>query len=157
LYFQHDLICEVASDKIGTSIYYWSFPSDAKRSRQAKIDELNKELQTCQQRQEEVRALIDQASNCRQDSDERDALLCTLRGKEEAKHAQEEELSRYKDSDPRAIAEKSRLVTLYKEAANLATDNICILQSYFVREMGFHRKDMNSQFGIEEDALDEVI
>lgn len=81
----------------------------------------------------------------------------TLRGKEEAKHAQEEELSRYKDSDPRAIAEKSRLVTLYKEAANLATDNICILQSYFIREMGIHRKEMNSQFGIEEDALDEVI
>jgi Leucine zipper with capping helix domain len=94
--------------------------------------------------------------------------LRTLRDKEEAKQAQEEELSRYKDSDPRAIAEKSlfslyagsniaRLVTLYKEAANLATDNIWILQCYFTRQMGIDREDVNSRFGIDEDAFDEVV
>ena len=59
---------EVSSDKIGTSIYYWSFPSDTKKSRQTKIEELNKESQIYQQRQLELRTLIDEASNSRQDS-----------------------------------------------------------------------------------------
>ena len=59
---------QVSSDKIGTSVYYWSFPSNAKRTRQIKLDELNKELQTLQQRQEELENSIQEASGDRQDS-----------------------------------------------------------------------------------------
>jgi len=59
---------QVSSDKIGTSIYYWSFPSDAKRTRSSKIEELNKELISLKDRQSELNKLINEASSERQDN-----------------------------------------------------------------------------------------
>jgi len=49
-------------------MYYWSFPSDAKRTRQTKLEELNNELQSLSQRQQELQNLIQEASSGRQDS-----------------------------------------------------------------------------------------
>ena len=70
IHFHYNLCSywQVSSDKIGTSVYYWSFPSNAKRTRQIKLDELNKDLQTLQQRQEELENSIQEASDDRQDS-----------------------------------------------------------------------------------------
>jgi hypothetical protein len=59
---------KVMSDKIGTSIYYWSFPSDAKRMRQLKIGELNKEMETLSRRERELAQLIDEVSSVRQEN-----------------------------------------------------------------------------------------
>lgn len=59
---------QVTSDKIGTSIYYWSFASDAKRSRLNKIEGLNNELHSLQQRQAELEKLIEETSSDREDS-----------------------------------------------------------------------------------------
>jgi hypothetical protein len=56
------------SDKIGTSIYYWSFPSDAQRTRMTKIEELKKESEDLEQRKVEVTKLIEEAKSVRQDN-----------------------------------------------------------------------------------------
>lgn len=56
------------SDKIGTSIYYWAFPSDARRSRQAKIQILVGELEMLRQRQINVQTVVEEASGVRQDN-----------------------------------------------------------------------------------------
>jgi len=59
---------KVFSDKIGTSIYYWSFPSDARRSRKAKIEILVRELEMLRQRQINVQTLVEEAFGVRQDN-----------------------------------------------------------------------------------------
>lgn len=50
-----------------------------------------------------------------------------------------------------------RIVTFYKEAVNRVTENIFVLQSYFVREMNVDRTDLNGMFDINEEALDDVV
>lgn len=47
-------------------MYYWSFPSDAKRSRKAKIESLSQELLTMQIRKQELERMIESNSVCRQ-------------------------------------------------------------------------------------------
>jgi hypothetical protein len=56
------------SDKIGTSLYYWSFPSDAKRMRELKIEEFSKELETLSSREKELERLIAEESSVRQEN-----------------------------------------------------------------------------------------
>jgi hypothetical protein len=56
------------SDKIGTSLYYWSFPSDAKRMRELKIEGLRKELETLSAREKELECLIAEESSVRQEN-----------------------------------------------------------------------------------------
>jgi hypothetical protein len=68
MYPVYNWLMQISSDKIGTSIYYWSFPSDAKRTREAKIEELNKELDSLRQRKVELKNLIEKESSVRQDS-----------------------------------------------------------------------------------------
>jgi hypothetical protein len=50
-----------------------------------------------------------------------------------------------------------RLIQLYKEASNRVTDNIWTLHSYFTRNFGANRDDLNNQFGIDEDELEDLI
>jgi len=47
-------------------------------------------------------------------------------------------------------------MNLYREAAIRVTDNIWTLQSYFVREMQLRRDDVNTEFDIDENVLDEI-
>jgi hypothetical protein len=56
------------SDKIGTSLYYWSFPSDAKRMRELKIEQFSKELETLSARQKELERVIAEESSVRQEN-----------------------------------------------------------------------------------------
>ena len=90
--------------------------------------------------------------------------------KEGIKDAKQRELSAYQDSDPRILEEKglfwfqrelnylvARLVDLFKKAVNRVTDNIWVVQGYFIRECQANRDDINTQLGIDEDELDETI
>jgi hypothetical protein len=49
-----------------------------------------------------------------------------------------------------------RHVRLLKEAATEITENIWTLRSFLTREMNFSREDIDVQFGIDEDALEEI-
>jgi hypothetical protein len=67
------------SDKIGTSLYYWSFPSDAKRMRELKIEDFRKELETLSAREKELERLIAEESSFRQENVISFVLLCVRR------------------------------------------------------------------------------
>lgn len=62
------LTVQVSSDKIGTTIYYWAFPSHAKRNRQSKIEDLNKELHALKEQKQNIAHLIKDASGTPEDS-----------------------------------------------------------------------------------------
>ena len=49
------------------------------------------------------------------------------------------------------------LITLYRDATTRLTDNIWILQGYFIQEMGATREAVNEMCGIDEDDLDKAI
>ena len=98
-------------------------------------------------------------------------MINALQEREQTKQAKERELNAYKDSDPRILEEKgliyhsqgllkcvaARLVNLFRDAASRLTDNIWLLHSHFINEMHCPRDEVNAQFAINEDDLDEAI
>ena len=49
------------------------------------------------------------------------------------------------------------LVGLYKDATNRMTDNIWLMHGFFIRQFQVNRMELNNQFGIDEDELDELV
>ncbi|CAG8772789.1 7692_t:CDS:2, partial [Cetraspora pellucida] len=96
----------VAQDKIGTSNYFWSFPSSALQSRTAKIEELQEEITKLKEKNADLQANIEKALDGRKDSAERASLLKTLAEAEALDKKNEEELKRYRECDPVTLNEK---------------------------------------------------
>ena len=49
-----------------------------------------------------------------------------------------------------------RILRLYKEAAHQVTDNIFLLHHHFTHDLGFGREDVNTQFDINEEELNDA-
>jgi len=56
------------SDKIGTTLYFWSFSSDAKRMREVTVEKLSREVETLSARKMELERLMTEASSVRQEN-----------------------------------------------------------------------------------------
>ncbi|KAG4301078.1 hypothetical protein PCK1_002777 [Pneumocystis canis] len=98
----------VKMDKIGTSNYFWSFPSEAKQSRQNRITAMEKQLETLQVEAQTLQNQIHQEMNQRKDSPLRTSLLKNVADKEKTHMEIVKELERYHDSDPTVIEAKER-------------------------------------------------
>ncbi|CAG8590950.1 2291_t:CDS:2, partial [Paraglomus occultum] len=141
----------VQCEKIGTSNYYWAFPSSALQSRRTKIDDLTNELKKLKEKNADLTASIENASNGREESDERTTLLGQLAEAENLRKQNLEELKRYKECDPILLEAKEKASAIALESANRWTENIFLLQSYCVNKCNVERADFNRQFGIPED------
>ncbi|KAJ1981768.1 Meiotic nuclear division protein 1 [Dimargaris xerosporica] len=141
----------VKGEKIGTSNYFWSFPSAALKSRKRKIDDLEANLQQLVQKNEELQASIAAATDGREETDERAELLKQLSEIENKHTANKQELDKFRECDPVLLQAKERAANKAKDAANRWTDNIFILQSYCVNKFGVDTADFNKQFGITDD------
>ena len=96
-------------------------------------------------------------------------MLKILEEKEVAKAEGQRELESFKHKDPRLLEREGRSISqqnltvlsarslnLYKEASIRLVDNISNLQTYFVREMGINKADLEMQLGITEEILDDT-
>ncbi|NXS53230.1 MND1 protein, partial [Brachypteracias leptosomus] len=116
----------VDTDRIGTSNYFWAFPSKALHTRKRKLEDL--ESQT------ERAALVEE--------------LAALRQKKEQLKA---EIDKYRECDPDIIEEMRQTNKIAKEAANRWTDNIFSIKSWAKRKFGFEESRIDKSFGIPED------
>ncbi|KAJ1644407.1 Meiotic nuclear division protein 1 [Dispira simplex] len=138
-------------EKIGTSNYYWSFPSAARKTRQNKIHELQAETEQTRKRNEELTNSINSAQNGREDTEERTDLLRQLAEIEQLHALHKKELEQFRECDPVLLKAKERAAQQAKDAANRWTDNVFILQSYCSNKFMIPAADFNRQFGIPED------
>ena len=65
----------VDTDKIGTSVYFWAFPSKASAQRQAQLSQIRDKLATSKNKNEELIKVLQDSSSGREDSDDRKAIL----------------------------------------------------------------------------------
>ena len=49
-----------------------------------------------------------------------------------------------------------RILRLYKEHANSVTNNIFLFHRHFTHDLGFGREDVNAQFDINEEELNDA-
>ncbi|KTW27100.1 hypothetical protein T552_02592 [Pneumocystis carinii B80] len=108
----------VKMDKIGTSNYFWSFPSEARQSRQHRITTMEKQLETLQAETQTLQNKISEETSQRKDSQLRTSLLKNVSEKEKKHTEILAKLECYRDSDPSIIEAKEKAIQIAKEAAN---------------------------------------
>lgn len=141
----------VNAEKIGTSNYFWSFPSMAMQSRQNTRQALKDELKRLREMREKCEAQLEEAAAMREESKDRDALLERYTCLERERGTLAGKLEVHRANDPKLLAQKRTDSEKAKQAANRWTDNIFTLQSFCSNNFGIERSQFNEQFGLPED------
>ncbi|NXU49042.1 MND1 protein, partial [Turnix velox] len=141
----------VDTDRIGTSNYFWAFPSKALHARKRKLEELESQLAESSKKKEALQKSIEKAKIGRQETAERAALMEELAALRQKKEKLKAELDKYRECDPAVIEEMRQTNKIAKEAANRWTDNIFSIKSWAKRKFGFEESRIDKSFGIPED------
>nr|DBA29019.1 TPA: hypothetical protein GDO54_009289 [Pyxicephalus adspersus] len=141
----------VDSERIGTSNYFWAFPSKALHARKRKLETLETQLTDANQKKRSLEQSVEKARVGRQDTVclkkmvEEQALLRQKRDKLRA------ELEKYKECDPDVIEEIRKNNKVAKDAVNRWTDNIFSVKSWAKKKFGFEESKIDKTFGIPEE------
>jgi len=141
----------VDTDKIGTSIYFWAYPSKAMHTRQQKLQQLTEQISECEKKINSTTKLLKQANTGREKTDDRESILQELAQKEKLCKELEKELERYRECDPEVLENIQKETVMAKEGANRWTDNVFTIKSWCVRKFGLEEKMIDKNFGIPED------
>ncbi|NWX79944.1 MND1 protein, partial [Alca torda] len=141
----------VDTDRIGTSNYFWAFPSKALHARKRKLEELESQFAESSQKKEALQKSIEKAKIGREDTAERAALMEELAALRQKKEQLKAEIDKYRECDPDVIEEMRQTNKVAKEAANRWTDNIFSIKSWAKRKFGFEESRIDKSFGIPED------
>ncbi|KAK5865754.1 hypothetical protein PBY51_019999 [Eleginops maclovinus] len=141
----------VDSERVGTSNYYWSFPSKALHARKHKLEDLQNQISEAKQRKESVQKAVEKAKVGRQDTKERSALLKELQALREERTQLQAELEKYRECDPEVVEEMRKSNVLAKDAVSRWTDNVFAIKSWTKKKFNFDDSRINKAFGIPED------
>ncbi|XP_014677446.1 PREDICTED: meiotic nuclear division protein 1 homolog [Priapulus caudatus] len=141
----------VDSEKIGTSVYFWAFPSKALNNRKRKMDEITSKLEDTERKKKVCEMTLSESRVGREDSEKRTKSLKSLAergGERDQLHA---DLERHRECDPEVLEETKQQIIVSKEAANRWTDNIFSLKTWAKKKFGLEESVLNKQFEIPED------
>ncbi|KIK01445.1 hypothetical protein K443DRAFT_132336 [Laccaria amethystina LaAM-08-1] len=144
----------VQTDKIGSSNFFWSFPSQQGTTIQARLNALKETHKNHQIQILELRSAISVEESARLESEARSVALAKLSNLRRELDTQEAELNAYGDSNPAKVDELKRAVFLAKEAALRWTDNYGTLAGHFTRQNGVALQDVRKYLEIGEDYED---
>ncbi|KAI7900697.1 meiotic nuclear division protein 1 [Cokeromyces recurvatus] len=141
----------VMTDKIGTSNYFWSYPSAAIETKRNKLSDISQKVDKEVERKAKLEELIEEAKEDREQSEEREELLRQLKEQQRISKELNAELQKYKDNDPALYKAKENAAKMAKEAVNRWTENIWEIESYCINKFGMDRKVFEQSFGIDDD------
>ncbi|KAA0203872.1 hypothetical protein HAZT_HAZT002682 [Hyalella azteca] len=141
----------VDTEKIGTCVYFWAFPSKASIQLNKRVSKLEEELKTAQEKLIDLKAKTEVATLQRSENDERCEALSTLEVEKQRNAALLAELKQYADSDPETLRVLEVETITALEAANRWTDNIFTIKSWCKNKFFIEDDVINKQFGIPED------
>ncbi|KAM3581342.1 Meiotic nuclear division protein 1 [Umbelopsis sp. WA50703] len=138
-------------EKIGSSNYFWSYPSAALQKKKNKIEELENVVAQLEKSNADLDVEIAEAGTIREPCELRDMALSELEQERQLQEKNEKELARYKECDPEILLAKEKVAETAKEGANRWTDNIFSIQSHCVDKFGIEKSDFNRNFRISDD------
>ncbi|KAG6450634.1 hypothetical protein O3G_MSEX006694 [Manduca sexta] len=141
----------IDSEKIGTSIYFWSFPSKANNAKKRKVHDLQNEIDDCSKKIKTTEEAISVESKGREVGDERTEILSLLEMVQKQEDNLKRELQKYRDSDPEYIAQLKTEIGDLKSAINRWTENIYILKSYIKNTFQMESNVIDQSFNIPQD------
>lgn len=141
----------VDCERVGTSNYYWAFPSKALHARRHKLEDLQKQNSQAKQRKVSLQKSVEKAKLGREDTEERSSLLKQLQALREEKTQLEAGLEKYRECDPEVVEETRKSNAVAKEAVSRWTDNVFAIKSWTKKKFSFDDSRINKAFGIPED------
>ncbi|KAI0930608.1 hypothetical protein AcV5_007276 [Taiwanofungus camphoratus] len=144
----------VQADKIGSSNFFWSFPSQRGAMMQNRLNAVKENEANHHAQLAELHTSIEAEKAARPDSDERTAALTQLGFKRKELAELEAELAQYGACDPVKVEEKRRAVTLAREAAVRWTDNYVLLLSHFTRQTSVDPTEIKKYLGVDDEYED---
>ncbi|XP_004066009.3 meiotic nuclear division protein 1 homolog [Oryzias latipes] len=141
----------VDCERVGTSNYYWAFPSKALNARKHKLEELQKQLSDAKQRKATLQKVVEKAKVGRQDTKERSSLLKELKALREERAQLQAELDQYRECDPQVVEDMRKSNAVAKEAISRWTDNVFAIKSWTKKKFSFNDSRINKAFGIPDD------
>lgn len=139
----------VDTDKIGTSIYFWAYPSKAKHSRKRKLADLSNKLEETSKKLKKVKENVETANLGREESDERNTILENISSLKTEATRLTDEIQKYKDSDPEVLEQMKQQIQVAKDAANRWTDNLFAIKSWCKNKFFIEESVLDKQFGID--------
>ncbi|OXA60993.1 meiotic nuclear division protein 1 homolog [Folsomia candida] len=149
----------VESERIGTSVYFWSFPSKATQSRKRKLEQLETQETELGEKANEIVQEAKRAKLSRNETPEREEMIATIRKLEEEQKQLKKVLEQYRDSDPDAIAQERQDIKDFTQHANRWTENVFTFQTWLRNKFSMSESEIKKSFGIPEelDYLEEEI
>jgi len=144
----------VSADKIGSSNFFWSFPSQHGAVMQSRLDKVKDISTTSEIQLAEIRAAIVAEMTARPESDDRVQALERLTAAKNELHCLEKVLGAYGACDPVKIEEMKRGGILAHEATIRWTDNLSILTSYITKQNGTDPGEIRKYLEIGDDYED---
>mmetsp|Transcript_22772 Transcript_22772/g.44737 ORF Transcript_22772/g.44737 Transcript_22772/m.44737 type:complete len:216 (+) Transcript_22772:521-1168(+) len=141
----------VCMDKIGSTNWFWSFPSQEKASLQDKLLKANTELASVRQAVQTARKEKEDLMAARVPSDSRSAKLAELAELRQEVANKAEELAKLRENDPAQMMELVKKIDVCKEAANRWTDNTWTLVDYVRKKYGRPKKEVMQWLQMKED------
>ncbi|XP_067260672.1 meiotic nuclear division protein 1 homolog [Chanodichthys erythropterus] len=141
----------VDTERVGTSNYYWAFPSKALHTRKRRLEELEIQHEEGNQRKKALQQAVDKAKVGREVNDEREDLLKELTALKSQRDQLKVELEKYKECDPEVVEEIRKANITAKEAVSRWTDNVFAIKSWAKKKFGFENNRLDKAFGIPED------
>ncbi|RVE76029.1 hypothetical protein OJAV_G00004650 [Oryzias javanicus] len=141
----------VDCERVGTSNYYWAFPSKALNARKYKLEELQKQISDAKQRKASLQKAVEKAKVGRQDTKERSSMLKELKALREERAQLQAELEQYRECDPEVVEEMRKSNAVAKEAISRWTDNVFAIKSWTKKKFAFDDSRINKAFGIPDD------
>ncbi|XP_067010682.1 meiotic nuclear division protein 1 homolog [Anabrus simplex] len=139
----------VDTDKIGTSVYFWAFPSKAKHTRKRKLDDLTTRIDESRKKLKKVQASLETAKDGREDTKERSEVLESISKLKLEEEKLVKEIQKYQDSDPEVLEQMQKQTQIAKDAINRWTDNIFAIKSWCKNKFFIEESALDKQFGID--------
>lgn len=141
----------VVCEKIGTSNYFWSFPSTALHSRKVKLQTINMELERADRSEAELNEALDKARVGREESESRQKALTEYAELGRRIKSLDSQLEAFKENDPILHAARVKDNATKKLDINKWTDNIVTVQSYCSDTFNIDRDRLKEAFDIPSD------
>jgi DNA repair exonuclease SbcCD ATPase subunit len=140
----------VNCEKIGTSNYFWAFPSAALHNRKMKLESLKAERDSNEEKIKKFKKEIETLRNERPETPERLELIKRHSELKTKLKVLSDELEAIKENDPASYEAKVEAVKRLNEDVNTWTDNLFAIEDYCVKSLGIERKNFKEMFSIPE-------
>ncbi|XP_076289795.1 meiotic nuclear division protein 1 homolog [Lasioglossum baleicum] len=141
----------VRSEKIGTSVYFWTFPGENITAIEQRISEATKNIVEAEFKKQKLKELCAKEQIGKEDTEERQTVLHEIEQLKAEEDQLKNQIAKFSDADPEVTAKLKQKAQEYKEAANIWTDNIFAIQSWCKNKFDISEKSLNKQFNIPDD------